>query len=242
MMPAFWKPEDCHIHIGAEANLAPTLPDWVATKVFRQDLTQPGFACLSLSGQVDSFQLRRTMAWLKEQLSNIFQTDHGQTLAYYSLGRFDQKKTTRLHLDGGPTCSFLMLGYEPSAVTSRFLISDYSRCAADLGLSPHEFLEHQNPMFTQEGREALQPYTQALPRWHDGQNRIVILNNSSLPASSPLPGLGILHGAEVLNIPSPGTPRIINSTLFVPQPEAPAETAEALKTFLETDAISGQIL
>lgn len=135
-----------------------------------------------------------------------------------------------------------MLGYEPSVVTSRFLISDYSRCAADLGLSPHEFLEHQNPMFTQKGREALQPYTQALPEWDDGQNRIVIVNNSSLPASSPLPGLGILHGAEVLNIPSPGTPRIINSTLFVPQPEAPTETNEALKTFLATDAISGQIL
>ncbi|MBB5036676.1 hypothetical protein [Prosthecobacter dejongeii] len=97
-------------------------------------------------------------------------------------------------------------------------------------------------MFTQKGREALQPYTQALPEWDDGQNRIVIVNNSSLPASSPLPGLGILHGAEVLNIPSPGTPRIINSTLFVPQPEAPTETNEALKTFLATDAISGQIL
>lgn len=97
-------------------------------------------------------------------------------------------------------------------------------------------------MFTEEGREALQSYTQELPGWDDARTRIVILNNSSLPVASPLPGLGILHGAEVLNIPSCGTPRIINSTMFVPQPEAPAETDEALKTFLETDTISGQIL
>lgn len=78
------------------------------------------------------------MAWLREELSGLFQAAYGQGL---SLGRFDQKKTTRLHLDGGPACSFLMLGYEPSRVTSRFLISDYSRCATDLGLSPREFLE-----------------------------------------------------------------------------------------------------
>lgn len=242
MMPAFWKPEDCHLHLAAEANLPSALPDWVASKVFRQDLSQPGFACLSLPGHVDSFQLRRTMVWLREELSALFQTAYGQSLAYYSLGRFDQKKTTRLHLDGGPACSFLMLGYEPSTVTSRFLISDYSCCAVDLGLSPRDFLELRNPMFTEEGREALQAYTQEVPGWDDAQTRIVILNNSSLPASSPLPGLGILHGAEVLNIPSSGTPRIINSTMFVTQPEAPTETDEALKTFLETDAISGQIL
>ncbi|GAA5147375.1 hypothetical protein GCM10023213_41920 [Prosthecobacter algae] len=97
-------------------------------------------------------------------------------------------------------------------------------------------------MFTEEGREALQAYTQEVPGWNDAQTRIVILNNSWLPAASPLPGLAILHGAEVLNIPSPGTPRIINSTMFVTQPEAPVETDEALKIFLETDAISGQIL
>jgi len=215
---------------------------WVAERVFRHDTSQPGFACISIMDLRDSFQLRRLMVELKEALSRTFQCSYDSPLGYYSLGRFDQKKTTRLHLDGGPSCSFLMLGYEPSAVTSRFLVSDYSRCAADLGLSPREFLDLRNPMFTEEGREALQAYTQELSGWDDARTRIVILNNSSLPVSSPLPGLGILHGAEVLDIPSPGTPRIINSTMFVPQPEAPTETEEALKTFLETEAISGQIL
>ncbi len=39
-----------------------------------------------------------------------------------------------------------MLGYEPSEVDSKLEISDYTRCAHDLGLSSDEFMAEHNPM------------------------------------------------------------------------------------------------
>lgn len=241
-MPAFWKPEDCLLILDNVSTLPSMVAAWVAERVFRQDTSQPGFAYLSLPSDCSSFELRRLMTSLQAQLSRLFCQAYGQTLEYYSLGRFDQKKTTRLHLDGGPACSFLMLGYEPSEITSRFLVADYSRCATDIGLTAPQFLELKNPMLKEEGRQALLPYTQNLPEWDDTRNRIVILNNSSLPMSDPLPGLGVLHGAEILSIPEMGASRIINSTMFVIQQEAPTDPGDAIRTFLKTDTISGQIL
>ena len=85
------------------------------------------------------------MVNLKQELSLLFKQSYGEELAYYSLGRFDQKKTTRLHLDGAPACSFLMLGYEPSLVKSRFLIADYATCAQELTLTPRQFFGPEKP-------------------------------------------------------------------------------------------------
>lgn len=241
-MPTPWKAGDYLIKVSHEAFRAPELPLWIAERVFRQDFIQPGFACLRLTDSLDSFRLRQLMVSLKESLSRLFQSSFGPALEYYSLGRFDQKKTTRLHLDGGPTCSFLMLGYEPSEVRSRFLIGDFSQCAASLGVTPSQFLENRNPMLTSEGREALKPWTLEIEDWDERQSRIVIINNGSLNPGNPLPGLGVLHGAEVLDVPHPETPRIINSTMFVVASEAVTDARDAIQTFMQTDEISGSIL
>ncbi|WP_156345023.1 hypothetical protein [Verrucomicrobium spinosum] len=66
---------------------------------------------------------------MKEALSRLYGQQFGEPLEYVSMGRFDQQNTTRLHLDGAPARSFLMLGYEPTSVRSEFCIADYSRCA-----------------------------------------------------------------------------------------------------------------
>ncbi|MEN3942456.1 hypothetical protein WJU23_14250 [Prosthecobacter sp. SYSU 5D2] len=182
------------------------------------------------------------MVQLQESLSCHFVDHYGIGLGFYSMGRFDQKKTTRLHLDGGPSCSFLLLGYEPSLVTSRFLVADYSRCAYELELFPRQFLDQQNPMLTEAGREAIKPWTEEVPGWDDAIPRLVVINNSSLNQGDSLPGLGVLHGAEILHIPSPATPRIINSTMIVPTTASPPGQSQAVITFLETTQISGQIL
>lgn len=222
--------------------LQPTNLTWLIQNVLRTEVTRPGFACLNLPSTTTSFQLRQCMVSLKEALSDHFETTLGQRLEYYSMGRFDQKKTTRLHLDGGPTCSFLMLGYEPSSVVSQFQIADFSRCAHDRGLSPREFLETSNPMFIAEGRAALEPYTYEIPDWDDGTARIVVINNSSQENGTSFPGLGVLHGAQILSAEE-GMPRIINSTMFVPMSELPAPVDRStLETFLKTEAISGTIL
>lgn len=236
------KAGDYLIEVSHKGSGAPELPLWIAERVFRQDFTQPGFACLSLTDSLDSAAMRRLMVSLKKSLSRLFQSSFGPALEYYSLGRFDQKKTTRLHLDGGPTCSFLMLGYEPSKVRSRLLIGDFSQCAASLGVTPTEFLEQHNPMLTSEGREALKPWTLEIEDWNDCRSRIVIINNGSLKPGHPLPGLGVLHGAEIIDVPYAEAPRIINSTMFVTAPEVPADVNEAIQTFMRTDQISGLIL
>lgn len=215
----------------------------VAGLVFRHAPDEaPGYACLRVIDCPDSFALRHLMSELRNALSRIHHQRYGQRLEYYSLGRFDQKKTTRLHLDGGPSCSFLMLGYEPSEVTSCFTISDYSRCADSQGLTPAQFLQDQNPMFSEKGRAALVPYTQNIEDWDDHEYRIIIVNNGSLEAGASLPGLGVVHGAEILFDPGSDSGRIINSTMFVPESEVHTDPATALTTFLTTHEISGQLL
>ncbi len=59
---------------------------------------------------------------------------------------FDQQETTRPHLEGGREKCLLTLGYEPSEVDLELEISDYTRCALDLGLSSDEFMAEHNPM------------------------------------------------------------------------------------------------
>lgn len=44
------------------------------------------------------------MVKLKKSLFCHFEHHYGISLGFYSMGRFDQKKTTRLHLDAGPSC------------------------------------------------------------------------------------------------------------------------------------------
>jgi len=233
-----------HLQLDDDSQLNDQHVAAIVTCVFRQDLDEAGAICISFKNLRDSFQLRALMVKLKEQLSAWFQQQTGSRLHYYSMGRFDQKKTTRLHLDGGPACSFLMLGYEPSPVTSQFLIADFSRGAAQEGLSPQAFLESRNPMIDPEGRQVLEPFTAPIPSWDDLTTRIVLINNSSestlLPC--PFPALGVLHGADILSVPEPGSPRIINSTMLVPELEMPAENAQAVSTFLSTRSISGSIL
>ena len=65
-----------------------------------------------------------------------------------------------------------MLGYEPSEVLSELEISDYTKCAADLGLSPTEFLAKHNPMF-KAGADLLQPYVTKIPCFDNRSFQIV---------------------------------------------------------------------
>lgn len=208
-------------------------------KVFRVDWSEPGFAILVLPAETDSKSLRRFMVALKQAFSSCYAARWGEPLEYLSLGRFDQQTTTKLHLDGAPEVSLLMLGYEPSAVRSELQIADYTRCACDLGLTPAEFLQQHNPMFA-TGQELLEPYTTHLTDWHEESPRIVLINNSQTAPGSPRHTAGVMHGAGILR-PDPNASRIINSTMIAPAScvleDASAKEAE----FLGTELISGVI-
>ena len=106
----------------------------------RTDFDAPGFCVVNAGHSVDSVAFRQLMVDLKRTMAAIHESKTGSTFVYLSAARFDQQETTRPHLDGGPDECFLMLGYEPSEVDAELEISDYAKCAFDLGLTPKEFL------------------------------------------------------------------------------------------------------
>jgi hypothetical protein len=205
-----------------------------ADHVFRTDFTVPGFALLSIPAPVSSPDLRQCMVLLKEARSTEYHKRTRRYLAYLSLLRFDQQNTTRFHRDGGPDESYLMLGYEPSTVTSVPRIADYSRAALAHGLPPAIFLREFNPLFP-AGEEALALYITELRAFDISRGNILLLNNNCLPPESGFPG--VLHQATILE-PMPGERRIINSTMIVVSdtPDSP-EAARRQRDFLTHETL-----
>lgn len=212
----------------------------VFERVFRTELGQPGFAVLVMPQDLSSQELRQSMTVLKERLSELHAMKWGEALEYLSLGRFDQQNSTKLHLDGAPERSFLMLGYEPTKVRSEFQIADFSRCACDMGLSPAEFMSQHNPMFS-AGAELLRNYVSNTTNWYEDCPRIVLINNSIAEPGMHGATYGVLHGA-LIPVPDQQASRIINSTMIAPACFVGSDPAMQVREFVSTDQISGQIL
>lgn len=213
-------------------------PEQVAEEIFdlvwRFGFAAPGFAVIDL-GEVDSHSLRSEMVKLKFQLSEVAVRRGLKPFVYRSLSRFDQQDTTKLHLDGAPPESMLMLGYEPSTIHSRLFFADYARAAYDLGLSIEGFLKDFNPMF-KKGEMLLQRYLTELPQPAVEHSRIVLINNSSLPfIESQTNSLGVMHQAIIVD-PDASQTRIINSTMM--STEGDEVDADQVKQFVTTTNIS----
>lgn len=207
-------------------------------KVCRTGFDQPGFCSIILHQMIDSVAFRQLMVDLKESLSEIHLRKWGKGLGYLSAARFDQQVTTKLHLDGGPPECFLMLGYEPSSVSSKIDIADYSRCAFDLGLTPEVFMQRHNPMF-QSGYDLLRPYLTTIPCFSCAVYQIVCINNSIAPHSATEPKWqGTLHTAEILT-PDDSARRIINSTMIAPVEREipPVVSDQQIQDFIWTTAV-----
>ena len=154
------------------------------------------------------------------------------------MGRFDQRETTKHHLDGAPAESMLMLGYEPSKVRSRLFLADYARATFDLGITPQQFLNDFNPMY-RRGEELLGRYVTELPQLAEGHARILLINNSSLPFTEDgANSLGVMHKAEVVNL-TESERRIVNSTMLVT--EGGEIGKERQEEFVRTNEISKKI-
>lgn len=209
----------------------------LAERIFRdccrRNYDRPGFSLLKLGLDLDSSRFRHFMNALKEALSLEQQRSDGRKLSYFSLGRFDQQVSTKFHLDGGPEDSFLMLGYEPSLIEAELSLADYSRCAADLGMTPEEFLERHNPMF-KVNENLLGPYLIRLHEFNPEEFQILFINNSR--SSSGWQGL--LHAA-VMPSPDESQRRVINSTLICPMPIEAAEIlpASEIEDFLQSHGV-----
>jgi hypothetical protein len=182
--------------------------------VCRTNFAAPGYALVRQTKIQSSRAQRESLVELKENLSHVHQTVAGSPLGWFSLNRFDQKTTTRPHRDAGPAQSLLLLGYEPSKVTSDMLIADYSACAHQLGLSPVQFLEEFNPKY-QKGMQNLAPYIMPLVEFDPSFYNILVVNNSSTPLNrQEFHWQGVLHCAEIYG--NSTQPRVINSTSIRP--------------------------
>jgi hypothetical protein len=207
----------------------------VYENVCRTDFDAPGFCLIDLGPDSSSQALREFMLRLKRGLAEVHRARPRRDLVFVSMGRFDQQVTTKLHRDGGPEESLLMLGYEPSEVTAEVALADYSKCAHELGLTPAEFLDQHNPMFG-PGEELLRPYTTRVECFSNRSYQILLINNSIAPYSRDGSAWqGVLHTATIHN-PAEQLRRVVNSTMLasVPlgerEPVSQAEQDEFLTT------------
>lgn len=214
----------------------------VATNVIRNHFDSPGFAVIGFEEAPGSKELRQFMVDLKEALSERMARQRGKRLLYLSMGRFNQKETTRFHLDGSPDEAYLMLGYEPSVVQSEVQIADYSKAAFDLGLTPKEFLRQFNPMYQDHQKKLTGYITKATGLFHDRPG-ILLVNNSSLPYDpNGFSSLGVMHQAGMAPHREEDI-RIVNSTMIGVAPDEAEETIPegARRQFLQTDEVAGVI-
>ena len=221
-------------HFGQAVDVS-DLTHWAYTRTGRTDFFQPGFCLIDLGTAGSSESLRRLMVGLFQSIRGIHREATGSDLICLSAARFDQQVTTRPHRDGAPDQSVLMLGYEPSEVRAELALSDYSKRAFEMGLTPTEFLDQHNPMF-RSGEGLLQPYTTRVDRFSNQRYQVLLINNSMATFSTDRPAWqGVLHTATILN-PSDGQRRVVNSIMTASVPNGTPEvvTESQLEEFATT--------
>jgi hypothetical protein len=228
--------------MGACASAVEQSPTEIAMAIYarvcRTDFQAPGFCLLDLGSEPTSESFRRIMIRLAAELRKIEQERRGRDLHLLSAARFDQQVTTKPHRDGGPDECFLMLGYEPSKVQAEVELSDYSRCAFDMGLTPQQFLERHNPMFT-AGARILRDYTTGVSCFNNRHYQILFINNSAAPYSEEASAWqGVLHTATIVN-PDESVRRVVNSLMaasVLPGAIEPVSEAER-EAFMTTSLV-----
>lgn len=176
----------------------------VYERVRRLDCAAPGWSHLEMPAGLSSHDLRTVMITIGDHLIARFRDDLGMTMEYLSLGRVDQKLSTRIHLDGGPPHSILVLGYEPSLIRSQVAVVDYARHCRDRGIAISDFLARFDQRSADLGDFA--GYVTRLPEFASDRANVVVVNNSS-SACGEVGLCGLMHvacveagsGARVIN-------------------------------------------
>lgn len=207
-------------------------------QVFRSKFDKPGFSHIKLCYKIEAKEFRIFTIKLVEQLNTVYFQNHNERLECISIGRYDQKETTKYHLDGGTDESYLILGYEASEIKSELSLADYSLAAFEMALSPKDFLLHHNPMFNQ-GEDLLKPYITGLNYFDEKKTNLLFINNSCMSFTENKASLGILHKAKVSRS-LPNQTRIINSIQIGRKADnlSPLNSDLQLSSFIDLDVIS----
>jgi len=181
-------------------------------QVLRTDLDRPGFAHFRLGRTGEAAQFYELLRRLGTELAVRYARDFARELTLFEQGSFDQQVSTHPHRDGAPDESLLLLGYEPTTVSSRVFALDYTRAALDRGLSPREFLDVFNPL-TLAGQTILEPYRLEVD-FRPEEFQILAFNNGAVSWDRRHTGmLGVLHQADILR-PDPAAARRIHSLIL----------------------------
>jgi len=203
--------------------------------VFRKSYDKKGFAVISFTREMHPETLREYMVKIKNGLGKKCEEEFKRSLDYYWIGRFDQQTTTKFHRDNAPTDSYLMLGYEPTAINSKLFVADYHQLVSKENISVDTYYEKYNPIF-KKGEEHLVPFITEIESLEKEAYQIILLNNSDLHSRKTC---GVLHKAEMIN-KNPNEPRIVNSIMLYLKPfNEPSRIAKKEVTkFLESDEVS----
>ncbi|AUC23057.1 hypothetical protein BTO15_13565 [Polaribacter sejongensis] len=203
--------------------------------VFRTNTNSPGFVYLDFGENRTSSELRAIMVALKNELSVFTLRRFNKELSYHWLVRFDQQVSTPFHLDNAEDQSFLMLGYEPSAIESELYIADYYKYANDHKEASEEYLKNFTPVF-KEDEAILTPYITKLASFDKHTYKIVLINNSNPKQGRET--LGVFHKAKIVK-PDLNKSRTVNSMIFnMLSKDNNIEDQKKEHAFLNTDIIS----
>jgi hypothetical protein len=206
------------------------LGEYVHRLVWRTTWEAPGVFLIDCE-QCSSLELRRYMFEILDAMSDHLVSLGQERFVPERLGRFDQQVSTKLHRDGAPDASLLILGYEASTVQSRFFKADPHPAAYEAGLSLEEYYKRFNPMFP-AGELALRPWTVEL-ELPLGSSFIIVLNNSQHFNPTPTSTLGVLHQGVILHA-DPSKSRVINSlgAMLESEQSRPRKTQDEINHFL----------
>jgi hypothetical protein len=212
------------------------LAELIYKKVLRTDFNEPGFVVIDFGVAFTSEKLRACMVQLKEDLSRIHIERTDQQLCYQWMGRFDQQESTKFHIDNAADQSFLMLGYEPTAVRSKIYFADFNQLIQSMNISGDEYFKNFNPMFT-DGEKLLSPFITEIEAFDEKTYKIILMNNSN--TNTPNGTLGVFHKAEIIE-KDETRQRVINSVMIYSTDvgEIDNYSKESQQNFIYTNEIS----
>lgn len=234
-MPSTWTPSDYTWELGREQAADSEWPVGIFSSVARSTFESPGFCLVTFEFETDSRALRQMMWSIRLAFAHTHHQRTGRYVHVNSVGRFDQQQTTKPHRDGAADESILVLGYEPSPIESEIALLDYSACAAEMGITPAEFLDRHNPMFARSAG-LLVPWTTRVESFSNLRPQILVINNSmAQPSDSEARWQGVLHTAAVPH-PDETQQRVINSMMLISEDAnaTDAVTESEVRDFLTT--------
>lgn len=174
--------------------LSQDLIETIYSNVFRQSTEKSGYYYINLGTKMNSKEFRQFMIKIKNELNKLCKTNLNKELNYQSLGRFNHQHTSKPHRDTASDHSFLMLGYEPTAVDSTVYITDYSKYIEQENISIDSFFEEDKEANLVFNISPFKKYIKEIKPFNKSDYRIIIANNSR---SYQEKTFGVFHSAEI---------------------------------------------